>query len=269
MLFYCTALFIIVPLYFGDFAECSSGSRGLGWGVAQAELCQLSPCTTALHAQLWCPKRQLWGDKDLETPSSPPDPEASPLPAQLILGPFSSFVFRVLTTKEMANELKLEDLFPGEVSCSQSPPAETAVGRSHLAAGPALHPGHCRPHCQCHETHHQLPLRAASLQPRGHWPPQTVDQLCPSSPEMFLSQQLLWNPVFLCRQSPQIFPRFLGLASNFSEFSRTLMTLQITEGKNSNLHLDISPFFHIPVTLGRERNWAQIFQDYAWASHPG
>lgn len=139
MLFYCTTLFIIVPLYFGDFAECSSGSRGLGWGVAQAELCQLSPCTTALHAQLWCPKRQLWGDKDLETPSSPPDPEVSPLPAQLILGPFSSFVFRVLTTKEMANELKLEGLFPGEVSCcSQSPPAETAVGRSHLAAGPAL-----------------------------------------------------------------------------------------------------------------------------------
>lgn len=169
--------------------------------------------------------------------------------SQITLALFSLVVFWVLTTKDMANEFKLKELFPGEEEscCSQSPPAE--------AAGGAM-----KPITNYHWGHFCASQRALATTNSGS----ALPFLCRNVPESMASVKSCFP-----MQSPQIFPWFLVLASNLSEFSQTLVTLQITQGESSNLPLDISPFLHIPVTFGRERNWAQIFQDYTWDSPLG
>lgn len=223
VLFCCTAFSIIVLLYFGDllgFAGSSNGGRGLGRGAAQAGLCQLSLCTTALLAQLWLPKGHLWGDGDLETPSASWSRGFSS-PSTDLLGAVQFLCVSGADNKGYGKWVEIKRAF------SRWRSILLPISSCWDCSGKE-HPGHC----QCHETitsHYWGQLlcnqRALATTNSGSalsFLPRNVSEPMASVKSCF--------PM----QSPQIFPWFSGLASNFSEFSRTLTTLQITEGKNSS-----------------------------------
>ena len=183
----------------------------------------------------------------------------------------------MLKTKDMATELKCKTVFLGEeiACCPPSHSAECCSGiRSNLAGQAERRVLLCT-QVTAVSAHHQLLLGAAALQPRRHQPPQTssgprpANQSCLSFPELFLSQWLLWNPIFQHTAHKTLHGSELGRLS----IPLLRVQLPITDttgdrgGKISNLHLEISRFPYICITLGRERNWAQIFQGYAGASH--
>lgn len=146
-------------------------------------------------------------------------------------------------SKGYGNELKLKELFPGEeVSCSQSPPAETAVGRStQSTADPAAGA--------------KEPIITSSYWGQLLSHPEGTGHHEQCTSPAFPPQKCLWANGFCEILFSYAEPTYLSmvLASNFSEFNQTLMTLQITQGKKLQFPLRHQPLPPHPCNFRKRK----------------